>query len=117
MVQSPLLECSFLIPTNRDVKLSDGRAHERWLWTWLDAELYRRFGGGTQSEGFYQGFYIDPDTNEKVTDRCLKFFVALTEDQVEELRLLLRGVCFLFEQKCIYLNVAGRVDFVKPIDE
>jgi len=72
-----LLECSFLIPICRDANLSDGGGHERWLWTWLDAELYRRFGGATQAEGFYQGFYIDPDTKEKVTDRYLKFFVAL----------------------------------------
>jgi hypothetical protein len=112
-----LLECNFLIPLRRDVHLSDGGEHERWLWAWLDAELYRRFGGGTQAEGFYQGFYVDPDTSERVADRCLKFFVALPEDQVEELRQLLRGVCFLFEQKCIYFNVAGRVEFVKPIDE
>ena len=117
MVQAPLLECSFLIPIRRDAKLSDGAAHERWLWTWLDAELYRRFGGGTQSEALYQGYYIDPDTNEKVSDQCLKFFVALLEDQVNELRQLLQGVCFLFQQKCIYLNVGGRVEFVKQSDE
>jgi len=112
-----LLECSFLVPTRRDSNLSDGGEHERWHWIWLDAELYRRFGGGTQSEGLYQGFYVDPDTNERVTDRCLKYFVALPEDQIDELRQLLRGVCVLFEQKCIYLSVAGRVEFVKLSDE
>ena len=113
----PLLECSFLVPTCRDANLSDGGEHERWLWTWLDAELYRRFRGGTQAEGFYRGFYVDPDTNEKVTDRCLKFFVALPEDQIDDLRQLLQGVCFLFQQKCIYLNLGGRAEFVKSSDE
>jgi hypothetical protein len=117
MVQVPLVECSFLIPTHRDANLSDGGQHEKWLWTWLDAELYRRFGGGTQAEGLYQGFYVDPDTKQKVADRCVKFFVAVPEEQIDELRQLLRGVCFLFEQKCVYLNVGSRVEFVKATDE
>ena len=117
MVQDPLLECSFLIPIRRDSQLSDGGEHGRWAWMWLDAELYRRFGGATQAEGLYQGFYVDPDTNERITDRCLKFFVAVEENQVGELRRLLRGACFLFRQKCVYLNVAGRVEFVKINDE
>jgi len=112
-----LLECSFLIPFRRDAGLSDGAEHERWLWKWLDGEMYRRFGGGTQAPGLYRGFYMDPDTKDKVADICLKFFVAVPEDQVDELRQLLQGACFLFQQKCIYLNVGGRVEFVKPDDE
>jgi hypothetical protein len=112
-----MIECNFLVPIRRDENVSDGGEHERWLWTWLDAELYRRFGGGTEAPGLYRGFYIDPDTNERVNDRCRKFFIALPEDEVDELRQLLRGVCFLFEQKCIYLNVGSRVEFVKPNDE
>jgi hypothetical protein len=112
-----LIECNFLVPVCRDDKLSDGAPHERWLWMWLDSELFQRFGGATQASGFYQGYYIDPDTHEKVADRCLKFFVALPESRVEELRQLLRGACFLFEQKCIYLNMAGRVEFVKASDD
>ena len=109
-----MIERSFLIPIQTDKHLSDGGDQEKWLWAWLDAELFRRFGGATQSEGLYQGFYIDPDTNERVSDRCLKFFVALRDEQVEDLRQLLQGACFLFQQKCIYLNVGGRVEFVKP---
>ena len=113
MVQDSLLECSFLIPLRRDPNLSDGGEHERWLWAWLDAELFRRFGGGTQAAGLFQGFYVDPDTKQKVTDQCLKFFVALEEGRVAELRQLLQGACILFHQKCIYLSVAGRVEFVE----
>jgi hypothetical protein len=116
MVHDPLLECSFLIPVRRDANLSDGGEHERWLWTWLDAEMYRRFGGGTLAEGQYQGFYRDPDTSERVADRCQKYFVALPEVQIDDLRQFLQGVCYLFQQKCIYLNVAGRVEFVKSSD-
>jgi hypothetical protein len=33
------------------------------------------------------------------------------------LRQLLQGVCDLFQQKCVYLNVAGHVEFVRPSDE
>ena len=112
-----MIECSFLIPLCRDANLSDGGEHEKWLWTWLDVELYRRFGGGTQAEGLYEGFYIDPDTNKKVTDRCVKFFVALPEDRIVELRELLQGACFMFQQKCIYFNVGSHVEFVKQYDE
>ena len=108
----PLLECSFLIPVCRDANLSDGGEHEKWLWTWLDGELFLRFGGGTQAPGLYRGFYVDPDTKERVADRCFKFFVAVEKAQVDELRQLLQGACFLFQQKCIYLNVGGRVEFV-----
>jgi hypothetical protein len=117
MVHDPPLECSFLIPIRRDASLSDGKEHERSLWPWLDAELYRQFGGGYQAEGFYQGFYKDPDTGERVSDRCLKYFVAMPESQVDQLRQLLQGVCDLFQQKCVYLNVAGHVEFVRPSDE
>jgi hypothetical protein len=116
-MNQPFVECSFLVPIRRDANISDGGEHERWLWTWLDGELYRRFGGGTQAEGLYQGFYTDPDTKQRVTDRCQKYFVALPEDEVDEIRQLLQGVCFLFAQKCIYLNVAGRVELVKMEDD
>ena len=80
-------------------------------------ELYQRFGGGTQAEGLYEGFYTDPDTQQRVNDRCVKFFVAVAEDRLGELRQLLQTACLSFRQKCIYLSVAGHVEFVEVIDE
>lgn len=112
-----LLECSFLIPICGDQDLGGGQEHEQWIWRWLDAELYRRFGGATQASGQYQGFYADPDTKERVADTCLKFYVALNDRDVDELRQLLKGACYLFQQKCIYLSIGGHVEFVKASDE
>jgi hypothetical protein len=113
MVQAPLLECSFFIPVRRDADLSDGADHEPETWQWLYAELFERFGGFTRGPGEYHGFYIDPNTNEQVGDASLQIVVAVPEDRVDELRRLLVGFAVIFQQKCIYLSVAGRVEFIE----
>jgi hypothetical protein len=61
----------------------------------------------------YQGFYEDPDTHQRICDESYMFIVAVEEARIEELRQLLSGVCVLFEQKCIYLSVAGQVEFIE----
>jgi hypothetical protein len=114
MVQGPLLECSFLIPLRRDALLSDGLQHDPETWDWLTTELERRFHGGTSAPGTYQGFYEDPDTHQKVADESYKYFVAVSESRLSELRVLLSAACLLFQQKCIYLSIAGHVEFVEP---
>jgi hypothetical protein len=107
-----LLECSFLIPVRRDRVLSDGKPHSPKAWLWLEQELLA-FGGGTRSPNLYAGWYLDPDTGERVQDRSRKYFVAIARGRVVELRDLLRLACMRFRQKCIYLNVGGRVEFVE----
>jgi hypothetical protein len=114
MVQGPLLECSFLIPIRRDINLSDGEEHDPTDWDWFDDELFNRFGGMTYSPVRYQGDYVDPDTKARVHDESKKYVVALEESRVAELRHLLSAACVFFHQKCIYLGVAGRVEFIKP---
>ena len=114
MVQDPLLECTFLIPLHRDVNLSDGRLHDPETWDWLTNELFNRFGAGTAAPGIYQGFYKDPDTHQRVADESYKYIVALEDLRVHELRQLLAAACLLFHQKCIYLSVAGQVEFIQP---
>jgi len=111
---SPFVECSFLIPVRRDANLSDGGEHEPRLWDWFEDELCDRFGGLTCAPGAYRGSYIDRDTRERVSDESVKFTVAMAESRVDELRDLLSGACLLFQQKCIYLSIAGRVEFVEP---
>lgn len=110
-----VLECSFLIPVRRDSNLSDGSEHESELWDWLTAELFNRFRGGTAAPGSYQGFYEDPDTHQRVIDESYKFMVAVDEARIPELRQLLSAACIFFQQKCIYLSVAGHVEFVEPV--
>jgi hypothetical protein len=108
----PLLECSFLIPVRRDRNLSDGKPHHAQTWFWLDQELLA-FGGATRAPNLYPGWYLDRDTGEQVHDRSRKYFVAVARARVNELRGLLRRACGRFQQKCIYLSVAGRVEFVE----
>jgi hypothetical protein len=107
-----LLECSFLIPSRRDRHLSDGKAHRRSTWNWLERELFV-FGGGTRAPNLYSGWYLDRDTGRQVRDLSRKYFVALPRARLAELRGVLRDACGRFRQKCIYLSVAGRVEFVE----
>jgi hypothetical protein len=116
MVYAPVLQCEFLIPTCRDCEVSDGLEHEVEEWEWLDTELFLRFDGGTLAPGLYSGFYRDPDTGQRVNDESHKFIVAVTESKVDQIREMLAAACVRFEQKCIYLSVAGRVEFIEASD-
>jgi hypothetical protein len=42
-----------------------------------------------------------------------RFIVAIPQSRLDELRLLLVEACTWFFQKCIYLNVAGEVEFIR----
>lgn len=108
------VECSFLIPVRRDTNLSDGSEHDPDALDWLTTELFVRFRGATVAPGKYQGFYEDPDTRSRVADESFKYIVAVAESRVEELRQLLWAACAVFQQKCIYLSIAGRVEFIEP---
>jgi hypothetical protein len=110
-----LVECSFLIPVRRDRILSDGKPHKPQTWLWLEEELLA-FGGATRAPSLYPGWYLDRDTGEQVHDRSRKYFVAVPRAQRKDLRGLLRQACGKFHQKCIYLSVAGRVEFVEGED-
>jgi hypothetical protein len=113
MTESVFVECAFLIPIVRDANLVDGEPHSTESWEWLTDELWDRFGGATFAPGFYEGFDRDPDTGGRVSDKSRKYIVAIGEDQVRQLKQLLSEVCGVFCQKCIYLNIAGRVEFIE----
>lgn len=112
MRASTVLECCFLIPIRRDSNLSDGDLHSTRAWNWLTDELFIHFEGCTVAPGLYRGFYRDPDTGTRVDDASRKYIVALPRKHLRELRTLLREACRVFQQKCIYLSVAGGVEFV-----
>lgn len=116
MARKRLLECSFLIPIRRDRNLSDGKRHKKVTWSWLE-EALGVFGGATRTPN-QEGWYLDPDTGERVWDRSHRYIVAIPRARLKELRGLLREACVQFAQKCIYLSVAGYVEFVEgPSDE
>jgi hypothetical protein len=113
MVHRPVLECKFFIPVRRDANLADGEKHDPELWDWLTNELFNRFRGGTAAPGTYQGFYEDPDTHRRICDESYMYIVAVEESRLGELRQFLSASCVLFQQKCIYLSVAGKVEFIE----
>ena len=112
-MSSSLVECSFFIPLRRDANLADGAPHPVEAWEWLDNELFVRFSGGTMAPGEYHGFYQDPDSAQRVDDASYRFIVAVPKKEIDRLRLLLSAACVLFAQKCIYLSVGGKVEFVE----
>jgi len=107
-----LVECAFLIPLRRDKHLSDGLPHQRKAWQWLRQRLFD-FRGATRALELYEGWYLDPDTRQSMTDRSRRYVVALTRPELRKLRALLRQACGVFAQKCIYLSIAGIVEFVE----
>ncbi len=113
MAVDQFVECSFLVPIVRDANLADGEPHSTESWEWLTDELWDRFGGATMAPGYYEGFYRDPDTGERVSDQSSKFIVATSENQIPDLKQFLAETCNVFCQKCIYLNIAGRVEFIE----
>lgn len=112
MARRRLVECGFYIPLHRDKHLSDGQSHLPEAWEWLDDSLYE-FGGATRSTALYVGCYMDRDAKDRVYDQSCRYEVALPPRQVGKLRALLRKACQVFQQKCIYLSVAGYVEFVE----
>lgn len=112
MAKKRLLECAFLIPLRRDKNLSDGRRHLSRCWDWLEDHLCG-FGGMTRDKALHEGWYPDPDTGERVRDESRRYVVALAREAVDELCVLLSEACTVFQQKCIYLSVAGSVEFVE----
>jgi len=92
MSKTTCSECSFLIPIVRDANLSDGEPHTIEAWDWLTDELWERFGGATMAPGFYEGFYRDPDSGERVSDKSSKFIVATGEDQLSELKWWIKSI-------------------------
>ncbi len=115
MDSEPLIECEFFIPIRRDKDLADGELHQTESWDWLTGELLERFTGMTLAPGFYEGAWKNPKTGAPVTDQSRKYTVALPESRLGDLRALLAGACGVFRQQCVYLSVAGRVEFVEGV--
>ena len=113
MAREPVLECTFLIPVRRDAELSDRARNSPATWSWLKTALYERFGGATRAPGLYEGFYRDPDTGQRVSDESREYTVAVPQSCLKQLRSLLSEACEVFAQKCIYLSVAGQVEFIE----
>jgi hypothetical protein len=110
MARQRLLDCPFFIPIRRDRHLPDGRLHSPRSWDWL-VNCLAEFGGATRDTALHAGCYVDPDTEEGVTDRSRRQVTAVARKRLGRLRAVLREAGSVFRQKCIYLSVAGYVQF------
>ena len=60
------------------------------------------------------GEYVEEATLRIVGDVSRRYTVAIPQAKLDDLRDLLRRVANTFDQKAIYLSVAGEVEFVTP---
>jgi len=72
---------------------------------------------GHDGSGLYEGWYPDPDTEKRVKDQSRRFLIAIPSKKIRKLRSFLREACRVFFQKCIYLSIAGKVEFVKGAND
>ena len=120
-VEERLVECSFLLPIVRD---SDRAPHPPIVWRLLQDAIRATFPQGHSGpELLYRdvesvpGEYVEDATKRIVRDERRRYTIAISRSKLEDLRRLLRSVANTFDQKAIYLSVAGEVEFVMPRPE
>lgn len=104
--------CVFLIPVVRD---SDRKPHPPVLWRILQDALMKSFGAltGPETVVYYRKRTVIPGKwslgqgHAPVEDLSRKYAVAIPAEQVDALRALLRRAGNSFDQRVIYLEVAG----------
>ncbi len=115
MARRRMPECVFLIPLLRD---SDRQPHPPILWELLRNALRRKFEGFHFDIATVRGEWSPPDNLENVVeDESRKFTVAVPEEKIDELRMLLRRAGNSFDQRAIYLAVAGYAEFLEARPE
>jgi hypothetical protein len=115
------VECSFLIPIVRD---SDRSPHPPIVWRLLQDAIRALFPQGHSGpELMYKdvetvpGKYVEDATKRIVRDESRRYTVAISRSNLGKLRKLLKRAANTFDQRAIYLSVAGEVEFVTPKPE
>jgi len=113
----------FLVPLVRD---SDRLPHAPILWRLLQDALLRVVGGFTGPETVLcyrhrettRGVWSPAVGEMPVEDLSRKYVAAVPQERIDELRALLRRVGNSFDQRVMYLEVAGYAEFleVQPED-
>lgn len=109
-----MVESHFLIPMRRDAEISDGQPHETEAWDWLNHQMQVGFDGWTRAPGYYHGVWKNPKSGQIIHDESRQYILAIPEIDGDKLRGLLKLACRVFAQRCLYLAIAGRVEFVEP---
>ena len=112
---------SFLVP---EVRNSDRQPHQPITWRLLQDEIRRRFPEGLSGpENFYRGVdlvpgeYPDAPGDPPISDRSRRYILAIPTTRIDEVRELLQKTAVTFDQKAMYLSVAGSVEFIEPGNE
>src|ERR1700752_4072048 len=112
------VQCEFFLPVVRN---SDKKPHQPVAWNLLVNDIRRLFPAGHSGpETFYRGDALVPGEYEEsprlppVKDVSRRYILAIPGKRVHELRRLLRMAANTFDQRAIYLSVAGKVEFVVP---
>ena len=63
------------------------------------------------------GEYEEGPTSGATHDESRKYWIALPAETVDDLRAMLWRACNTFDQRAIYLSVAGRVEFIEARPE
>ncbi len=113
-----LVDCYFLVPIRRN---SDRKLHSRLLWRDLRQALRASFGGSSGPRKIFAfrevelmpGEWVQGQTGKVIQDESRKYHVAVPEEHVTTLRGILRKVANSFDQECIFLSVAGIVEYVE----
>jgi len=110
--------CVFLVPVVRD---SDRKPHPSILWRRLQDVLVRLFEGigGPETVLYYRtldpvaGSWSAGQGSDPVEERSRKYTVAVPRERVDELRALLRRAGNSFDQRVMYLEVAGYAELLE----
>lgn len=110
--------CSFLVPVVRD---SDRQPHPPILWRLLEDALLGLFDGlgGPETVLLYRmpqpvpGRWSPEPGETPVEDASRRYTVAVAAGRVDELRALLRRAGNSFDQRVMYLEVAGFAELLE----
>ncbi len=105
-----MIEIKFLIPTRQG---SSGRLHSAGAIVELHRFLEERWGWHVFPPA--PGGWRNPETGEVIREESFPYFVAVPEEEVEQVRSFMRDRAkVLFDQEAIYFSVAGKVEIVDP---
>ena len=107
------IQTSFLIPISEDKDFGEGEIHLDWKWSYLESELYEKFGGWTMANNLLRGGWVNPKSKERIEDISRKYFVDIKRKDFSKLVSLIGIFTGIFKQNCIRLECDRKVQYVE----